>query len=162
MRMLWMVWPVWLKWLATGLLKRFQSSCGRQHRQQPLLHNCKWLFSRQVENEGEMRMLSESVDMSTRKYGVSACWLHTRSSRALPAIRTLDASVARALQSSHLEEMESYDRKKRSPRGLYTYSAGNKPSQVECTSHWKSQSSTLVWCNSTHYLDFILFFKEDR
>ena len=44
-RMLWMVWPVWWKWLATGLLKGFQSSCGRQHRQQPLLHNSKWLFS---------------------------------------------------------------------------------------------------------------------
>ena len=37
---------------------------------------------------------------------------YTRSSIALPAIRTVDASVARALQSSHLEEMESYDRDK--------------------------------------------------
>ena len=40
---------------------------------------------------------------------------YTRSSSALPAIRTVDASVARALQSSHLEEMESYHRKKKRP-----------------------------------------------
>ena len=30
----------------TNMLNRFQSSCDRQHRQQPLLHNNKWLFSR--------------------------------------------------------------------------------------------------------------------
>ena len=29
-------------------------------------------LARQAENEGEMQMLSESVDTSTRKYGVSA------------------------------------------------------------------------------------------
>ena len=60
-------------------------------------------LARQAENEGEMRMLS-----------------HTRSSSALPAIRTVYASVARTLQTIHLEEMESYDREK---GGLqdYTY-----------------------------------------
>ena len=63
-------------------------------------------LARQAENEGEMRMLSESVDTSAKKYGVSACWLHTRSSSTLPAIRTVYASVARALQSSHLEGMD--------------------------------------------------------
>ena len=31
----------------TNMLKRFQNSCGRQHRQEPLLHNSKLLFSRQ-------------------------------------------------------------------------------------------------------------------
>ena len=30
----------------TNMPKRFQNSCGRQHRQQPLLHHNKWLFSR--------------------------------------------------------------------------------------------------------------------
>ena len=30
----------------TNMLNGFQSSCDRQHRQQPLLHNSKWLFSR--------------------------------------------------------------------------------------------------------------------
>ena len=97
-------------------------------------HGTSVSLARQTENEGEMWMLSESVDKSTKKYGVSACWLHTRSSSALPAIRTVYASVARALQSSYLEEMESYDRKKRRPRGLYTLCWKVKPSQVESIS----------------------------
>ena len=59
----------------TNMLKRFQNSCGRQHRQQPLPHNSRYLFSQRkcvlsFENEGKMWMLSESVDMSTWKYGV--------------------------------------------------------------------------------------------
>ena len=41
-----------------------------------------------------------------------ADYTHTPSSSALPAIRTVYASVARTLQTSHLEEMESYDREK--------------------------------------------------
>jgi len=141
----------------TNMLNRFQSSCDRQHRQQPLLHNSKRLFSRHKcvlswaggKNEGEMRMLSESVDTSTRKYGLSACWLHTRSSSALPAIRTVYASVARTLQTIHLEEMESYDREK---GGLqdYTYTLWWKlnPSQVKSISHGQSKSPILVWCHS--------------
>ena len=76
------------------------------------------------ENEGKMWMLSESVDMSTWKYGVSACRLHTLSSSALPATRTVYALVARTLQTSHLEEMESYDRVK-GGIGNYIHSAGN-------------------------------------
>ena len=95
-------------------------------------HGTSVSLARQAETEGEMRMLSESVDTSTRKYGVSACWLHTRSSRALPAIRTLDASVARALQSSHLGEMESYDREKGGLQDYnYTLCRKPNPSQVE-------------------------------
>ena len=87
-------------------------------------HGTSVSLARQLENEGEMRILSESVDMSTRTHGVSPCWLHTRSSSALPATRTVYASVARALQSSYLEKMESYDREK---GGLqdYIHSAGN-------------------------------------
>ena len=136
-------------------VRKLQSSCGRQHRQQPpssatandSFHGTSVSLARQAENEGEMRMLSESVDTSTRNYGVPACGLHTRSSSALPAIRTVYASVARALQSSHLEEMESYDREK---GGLEDYILcwNLNPSQVESTSHWKSQSSILVWCHS--------------
>ena len=36
-------------------------------------HGTSVSLARQAENEGEMRMLSESVDTSTRKYGLSAC-----------------------------------------------------------------------------------------
>ena len=97
----------------TNMLEIFQGSCGRQHRQQPSsatandsFHGISVSLARQAENDGEMRMLSKSVDASAKKYGVSACWLHTRSSSTLPAIRTVYASVARALQSSHLEEMD--------------------------------------------------------
>ena len=93
---------------------------------------------RQVENEGEMRMLSEST-----------CWLHTRSCSALPAIRTVYASVARTLQTSHLEEMESYDREKGDLQDYnYTLCWKLNPSQVESISHWQSKSPILVWCHS--------------
>ena len=77
-----------------------------------------------MENKGEMRMLSESTDTGPMKYGVSACRLHTLSSSALPATRTVYAFVARTLQTSHLEEMESYDRVK-GGIGNYIHSAGN-------------------------------------
>ena len=36
-------------------------------------HGTSVSLARQTENEGEMWMLSESVDKSTKKYGVSAC-----------------------------------------------------------------------------------------
>ena len=51
-----------------------------------------------------MWLLSESVNTSARKYGVSQ----------LPADYTLElyAFLGRTLQTSHVEEMESYDRKK--------------------------------------------------
>ena len=104
----------------TNMLNRFQSSCDRQHRQQPLLHNNKWLFSRHQcvlsSAGGKWGWNADAVriciDTSTRKHGISACWLHTPSSSALPAIRTVYASVTRVLQSSHVEEMESYDGEK--------------------------------------------------
>ena len=81
-------------------------------------HSTSLSLARQAENEGEMRIPSESVDMSTRKYGVSPCWLHTRSSSALPAIRTVYAFVAKALQSSR-GDGKLWQRKRR-PRRLYT------------------------------------------
>ena len=78
---------------------------------------------RQAENEGEMRMLSESVDTSTRKYGVTQ--LPADYTHIFPVPCPPSEQLMPLLQGhSHLEEMESYDCKK---RGLedYIHSAGN-------------------------------------
>ena len=68
-------------------------------------HGTSVSLARQTENEGEMRILSESVDTSTRKYGVPqvpADYTHCQPSEQFMPL----------LQTSHLDEMESYDRGK--------------------------------------------------
>ena len=142
----------------THMLNRFQSSCDRQHRQQPLLHNSKRLFSRHkcvLSWAGGKKWGWNADAVRICRYEHKEIWpiclliTHTRSSSALPAIRTVYASVARTLQTIHLEEMESYDREK---GGLqdYTYTLWWKlnPSQVKSISHGQSKSPILVWCHS--------------
>ena len=82
----------------TNMLKQFQNSCGWQHRQQPLLHNSKWLFSRHKcvlsLADGKWGWNADAVRSCRYKHKeiwciTTACWLHTRSSSALPAIRTV-------------------------------------------------------------------------
>ena len=134
-----------------------QQTCGRQQGQQPVLHNSEGLFSRHKcvlsSAGGKWGWSADAVriciDTSTRKYGLSACWLHTPSSSALPAIRTVYASVTRVLQSSHVEETESYDGEKGDLQD-YNYTFGWKlnPSQVESISHGQSKTPILVWCHS--------------
>ena len=141
----------------TNMLNSFQSSCDRQHRKQPLLHNSKWFFSRH-------RCVLSSVGgkwgwnvdaVRNCRYEHKEIWpiclliTHTRSSSALPTIRTVYASVARTLQTSHLEEMESYDRQKRGLQDYnYTLCWKLNPSQVESISHGQSKSPILVWYQS--------------
>jgi len=74
-----------------------------------------------------------------------ADYTHTPSSSALPAIRTVYASVARTLQTSHLEEMESYDREKEAYRIIIIHSAGNS------THHKKrlGKASLQYWFDAT-------------
>ena len=91
-----------------------------------------------------MWMLPESVNTSTRKYGVSQ--LPADHTHVLPVPcppLELYAFLRRTLQTSHVDEMESYDRKKR-PEALYSVCWKLNPSQVD----GKSQSPTLVCCHS--------------
>ena len=72
-------------------------------------HGTSVSLARQTGNETEMRMVSESVDTSTRKYGVAQ--LPADYTHVLPVScpSSVYVFVARTLQASHLEEMESYD-----------------------------------------------------
>ena len=79
-------------------------------------------------------------------YIAPACWLHTRSSSALSAIRTVYASIVMTLQISHLEEMESYDQKKEGLKHIYTL-LETQPITRDI-SHGQSQFPTLSWCHS--------------
>ena len=146
----------YVEMLARALLCH-QTCCDRQYKQQPLLHNSKWLFSRHKcvlsSAGGKWGWNADAVRIC--RYEHKEIWpiclliTHTRSSSALPAIRTVYASVARTLQTIHLEEMESYDREK---GGLHDYNYTLcwklNPSQVESISHGQSKSPILVWCHS--------------
>ena len=67
----------------TNMLNRFQSSCDRQHRQQPLLHNSKRLFSRHkcvLSWAGGKKWGWNADAVRICRYEhkeISACWLHT-------------------------------------------------------------------------------------
>ena len=81
-----------------------------------LLHTSVSL-AQQVENEGEIQMLSESVDTSTRKHGVSACWLYTHV-LLVPCPPSEQLCLCCKGTAVQPEEMESYGREK---EGLEDY-----------------------------------------
>ena len=79
----------------TNMLNRFQSRCDRQHRQQPLLHNSKWLFSRHkcVLSSAGGKWVWNAHAVRICRYEHKEIWpicmliTHTPSSSALSAIR---------------------------------------------------------------------------
>ena len=85
-------------------------------------HGTSVFLARQTENEGEMRMLSESVDTSTRKYGFN--YLPADYTHVLPVPCPPSEQLMPLLQG-HCSQVISrrwkvMTGKKRRPRGLYT------------------------------------------
>ena len=116
------------------MLKRFQNSCGRQHRQEPLLHNSKLLFSWQKCVLSSADEKWGWVSRYEHKEIWRICMLITHTFFQCPAGHQNSLCLCckgTAVKSSRVDG--KLWQGKRRPRG-----------KVENTSHWKNHSSTLV------------------